>query len=84
MQLWNIPFELPPRHPIFNAVRYAFSDPSIKIVLIFILDMLFQVPHRDLFVMQYNISTGRSLKLTMSSARGLPVLVYIRLRSLIR
>ena len=58
--------------------------PLYKIVSIFILGMLFQVPHRDLIVIQYIVSTGRSLKLTMSSIRGLPLSEYIKLPSFIR
>ena len=84
-QLWNIPFEAPPRHlKVFHAVQYVIADLSIRIILKFILDMLFQVPHRHLIVMQNNVSTGRSLKLAMSSVRGLPLSEYIRLPSLMR
>ena len=42
MQLCSIPFEVPTRHlKVFNAVWYAISDSSIKIISKFILDMLF-------------------------------------------
>ena len=84
-QLWNIPFEAPPRHQkVFHTVQYVNADLSIRIILKFFLDMLFQVPHRHLIVMQNNVSTGRSLKLAMSSIRGLPLSEYIRLPFLIR